>query len=157
MKTLLPSPIQTYLLQDAERRDLVTARRANLVRVLLRESYLTREALIQRVEFSMGTAAFGNKSWEDNFYRDMRVVKVALKEAGYLLKYSRQKGRAGYYLAGNPALGAQTQAEIRGALAELDDAQLDIYKRMPATQKFQQSISIINFGRRVQQSQKTHE
>lgn len=153
MQSTLPPTLQSFLLDDAERRDLVTARRANLVRVLLRENYLTREALIQRVEYLLGTAAFRAKSWEDNFYRDMRVVKSAFRQAGYELKYSRRKGRAGYYLAGNPVLGTAPQAEIRGALAELDDAQLQIYRQMPIAQKFRQSVSIIDFGRQVQQRQ----
>ncbi|MBT7070942.1 MAG: hypothetical protein HN975_08635 [Anaerolineae bacterium] len=155
MQNTLPSPLQSFLLDDAERRDLVTARRVNLMRILLREQYLSREALIERVEYLLGNAAFGEKSWEDNFYRDMRVVKAGFKAAGYELKYSRQKGRAGYYLAGNPALGTAPQAEIRGALAELDDAQMQIYKQMPAAQKFRQSVSIIDFGRQVQQRTQT--
>ena len=147
----LSASIQSFLLQDAERRDLVTARRANLMRILLREQYLSREALIERVEYILGAAAFGVKSQKDNFYRDMRVVKAGFKAAGHELKYSRQKDHAGYYLAGNPVLGTAPQAEIRGALAELDDAQLQIYKQMPVAQKFRQSVSIIDFGRRVQQ------
>ena len=86
MFTQLPETTQHYLLRDAEKRDPVTARRSHLARLLLRERYLTRESLMFRVESLMGFASFGEKSWKDNFYRDMRVVKAALKQAGFKLK-----------------------------------------------------------------------
>lgn len=149
MLETIPVKIQSSLLQDAERRDPVTARRANLIRVLLRERYLTREALIQRVEFLMGFASFGKKSWDDNFYRDMRVVKVALKQAGYELKYSRRRDNSGYYLVGESRLSIDVKKEIAGALGEIDEAQIQIYQRMDPAQKFYQAASIINFGVRV--------
>jgi hypothetical protein len=83
MLTQLPETTQSYLLHDAEKRDPVTARRSQLARVLLRERYLSRESLMFRVESSMGFASFGDKSWKDNFYRDMRVVKAALKQSRF--------------------------------------------------------------------------
>lgn len=156
MLETIPVKIQSSLLQDAERRDPVTARRANMIRVLLRERYLTREALIQRVEFLMGFASFGKKSWDDNFYRDMRMVKVALKQAGYELKYSRRRDDCGYYLAGEPHLSIDVKKEIAGALCEIDDAQIQIYQRMDPAQKFYQAASIINLGVRVARGRATH-
>ena len=82
MITQLPETTQRYLLHDAEKRDPVTARRSHLARILLRERYLNRESLMFRVESLMGFASFGEKSWKDNFYRDMRVVRAAMKRAG---------------------------------------------------------------------------
>lgn len=157
MLAKLPTEIQTVLFRDAEKRDPVTARRANLIRVLLRQRYLTREALIERVEFMMGFASFGQKSFVDNFYRDMRVVKEALRRAGYELKYSRRKERSGYYLANEPALGEKVKKEIAGAIRELNDAQIEIYRQMSPAQKFYQSASIIDLGRQVQKRQRVHE
>ena len=157
MLAKLPTDIQTVLFRDAEKRDPVTARRANLTRVLLRQRYLTREALIERVEFLMEFEVFGKKSFVDNFYRDMRVVKEALRRAGYELKYSRRKERSGYYLANEPALGEKVKKEIAGAVRELDDAQIEIYKKMSPAQKFYQSASIIDLGRQVQKRQHIHE
>ena len=104
MLTQLPERTQRYLLYDAEKRDPVTARRSHLARFLLRERYLTREGLMLRVESLMGFASFGEKSWKDNFYRDMRVVKAALKQAGFTLKYSRAGDRPGYYIVGEASL-----------------------------------------------------
>ena len=149
MLTQLPETTQRYLLRDAENRDPVTARRSHLAQLLLRERYLTRENLMLRVESLMGFASFGDKSWKDNFYRDMRVVKVALKQAGFDLKYSRTGDRPGYYIAGEAALHSDVKKEIAGALNEIDQEQIEIYKRISPAQKFYQACSIINLGKKV--------
>jgi hypothetical protein len=148
---------QNYLLHDAQQRDPVTARRSLLARILLRERYLTREGLIFRVESLMEYASFGEKSWKDNFYRDMRVVKAALKQAGFDLKYSRTKGKSGYYLAGEDSLHPDVKKEIVGALGEIDQEQIEIYKRIPTAQKFYQACSIINLGKKVSMQGSVHE
>lgn len=145
----LPTSTQSYLLRDAEKRDPVTARRSHLTHTLLRERFLTRESLISRVEAIMGSACFGEKSWKDNFYRDMRVVKVALKQAGFNLKYSRSGEKTGYYLAGEALLHPDVKKEIAGALSEIDQEQIDIYKRISPAQKFHQACSIINLGKKI--------
>ncbi len=77
MLTRLPTGITGTMLQDAEQRDPVTARRMQLLLMLWLHRYLTRAVLIQRIETILGYAAFGKKSWQDAFYRDMRVVKNA--------------------------------------------------------------------------------
>jgi hypothetical protein len=157
MLTQLPEITQRYLLQDAEKRDSVTARRSHLVRFLLRERYLTRESLMFRVESLMGSASFGDKSWKDNFYRDMRVVKAALKQAGFDLKYSRTGGRPGYYIAGEASLHPDVKKKIAGALGEIDQEQIEIYQRISPAQKFYQACSIINLGRKVSKRGDTYE
>jgi hypothetical protein len=158
MLTQLPETTQNYLLHDAEKRDPVTARRSQLARVLLRERYLSRESLMFRVESSMGFASFGDKSWKDNFYRDMRVVKAALKRAGFDLKYSRAGEKPGYYFAGESPLHPDVKKEIAGALKEIDQEQIEIYKHISPAQKFYQACSIINLGRKVSmQRGNTHE
>jgi hypothetical protein len=149
MITQLPESTQRYLLRDAEKRDPVTARRSYLARTLLRERYLTRENLMFRVESLMGFASFGEKSWKDNFYRDMRVVKAAMKRAGLDLKYSRAGDRPGYYIAGESFLHPDVKKEIAGALDEIDQEQIEIYKRISPTQKFYQACSIINLSKKV--------
>ena len=149
MLTQLPETTQRYLLRDAENRDPVTARRSHLARFLLRERYLTRENLMLRVESLMGFASFGDKRWKDNFYRDMRVVKIALKQAGLDLKYSRTGDRPGYYIAGEAPLHPDVKKEIAGALNEIDQKQIEIYQRILPAQKFYQACSIINLGKKV--------
>jgi len=157
MLTQLPERTPHYLLRDAEKRDPVTARRSHLVRFLLRERYLTRENLMLRVGSLMGYASFGNKSWKDNFYRDMRVAKAALKQAGFDLKYSRAGDHPGYYIAGEPPLHQDVKKEIAGALGEIDQEQIEIYKRIPPAQKFYQACFIINLGKKVSMQGNAHE
>ncbi len=149
----IPDKAQSVLFRDVLKRDTVTARRVHLLQILLREKYLSRESLIRKVEYLMGYYSFGKNSWEDIFYRDMRVVKKALKEAGFEVNYSRTKDKLGYYLTGNPLLGDDVKKEISGAIAELDNSQIEIYKKMPPAQKFFQAISIIDFGRRIKLKQ----
>jgi hypothetical protein len=157
MLTQLPETIQNYLLRDAEKRDPVTGRRSQLARVLLRERYLSRESLIFRVESVMGFASFGEKSWKDNFYRDMRVVKAALKRAGFDLKYSRTGEKPGYYFAGESSLHPDVRKEIAGALQEIDQEQIEIYKRISPAQKFYQACSIINLASKISMRGNAHE
>jgi hypothetical protein len=145
----LPELAQRVLLRDAEKRDPVTARRAHLTRILLRERFLTRDSLIFKVESLMGFASFGKKCWEDNFYRDMRVVKAALRRAGHEVKYSRNIENQGYYFTGEPLLHPDIKKEIVGALNEIDDHQIEIYKHISPAQKFYQACSIINLAKKV--------
>lgn len=153
MLTKLPDATQSFLLRDAEKRDSVTARRSHLARLILRERYLTRESLIFRVETMMGFASFGEKSWKDNFFRDMQVVKAALKQAGFDLKYSRKKDSPGYYLAAEAPLHPDLRNEIAGAVKEIDQRQIEVYKRLSPAQKFYQACSIINLARKVSMRQ----
>jgi len=157
MHTQLPETTLRYLLRDAEKRDPVTARRSHLARILLRERYLTRKSLMLRVEFLMGFASFGEKSWQDNFYRDMRVVKAAMQRAGLDLKYSRAGDRRGYYIAGETILHPDVKKEIAGALDEIDQEQIDVYKRISPAQKFYQACSIINLSKKVSIQGSAHE
>jgi hypothetical protein len=144
-----PTEISQALLQDALHRDLVTARRDALLRILWGERYLSREHLIARVEMLLGKGCFGQKAWEDTFYRDMRFVKTALAKAGFQLKYSRNPKSRGYYLAGEPPLHPALKQSISGALNELDDQQMEIYQKISPAQKFFQAVSIIDFGKRA--------
>ena len=157
MLTQLPETTQRYLLRDAEKRDPVTARRSHLARFLLRERYLTRDSLMFRIESLMGFASFGDKSWKDTFYRDMRVVKAALKQAGFDLKYSRTGNRPGYYIVGKAPLHPDVKKELSGALNEIDQEQIEIYQRISSAQKFYQACSIINLGKKVSLRGNVHE
>ena len=145
----LPENLVQPLLQDAKNRDLVTARRAELLNLLWLERFLTRDQIIVRIEMKLGKECFGVKAWKDNFYRDMRFVKNAFSQAGYELKYSRSKEDSGYYFKGEGPLHAEVKQAIHGALAELDDHQIAIYRNLSPAQLFSQAVSIIDFGRKV--------
>jgi hypothetical protein len=148
METPFRAALQA-LLKDAAQRDLVTARRKLLVEFISRERYLSREALITRVETVLGKGCFGEAAWEDVFYRDMRVVKDSFRAAGYHLAYSRSQERPGYYLKGEEALGAEVARQIQGAVAEVDPRQTAVTRRLTPAERAQQGLSITHLAHRV--------
>jgi hypothetical protein len=137
------------LFEDAMARDRTTARRAALLMILQHERYLTREQLIRRVEGQLGKNCFGDTAWVDTFFRDMQVVRQALRAAGYQVAYSRSLRQPGYYLRGHPPLSAQLSATLEGSIAEVDPTQITIFKRLSFRQRFQQGCSISNLTRQV--------
>lgn len=145
---ILP-PAADVLLADAIARDRTTARRAALVNLLLQEGCLTREQLITRVEGLLGTGCFGDSARVDTFFRDMRVVKQALKAAGFQPAYSRSLKQPGYYLQGQPPVGHRLTAILEGSAAEVDESQIAILKQLTHIQRFQQGCSISNLARQV--------
>jgi hypothetical protein len=137
------------LLQDAIQRDLATARRAALLELLWHERYLTRDQLIARVEITLGVNCFGISAWEDNFYRDVRVVKQAFKAAGQQLQYSRNKQHPGYYLKGQPALSSEFRQMLANSAVEIEPLQIGIFHRLPLPERVRQGFSISNTARTV--------
>ena len=148
-KSVLPTVMKDAILDDASRRDITTARRIALLPLLWNERYLTRSQLIARVEFRLGKNCFGISAWEDTFYRDMRFVKQAFEAAGYQLLYSRQKEQPGYYLNGQPALRSEIQQVLKGSAAEVDQRQIDIYRKLSFAERFHQGCSISDTARKV--------
>jgi hypothetical protein len=146
ISSIHPKAIEA-LLQDAIVRDLATARRAALLKILIDERYLTRQQLITRVEAVLGRGCFGAFAWEDVFYRDIRVVKRALLAAGNRLCYSRSRKKPGYYLDGQPALSTELADIIRHSVAEADPAQLHIFRQMTPAQRFQLGCSVTDAAR----------
>ncbi len=147
--SLFPQKALQVLLQDAFERDPVTARRAHLVRILLHERYLSRQQLIVRVEGLLGKGCFGDTAWQDTFYRDMRVVKKTVQAAGYRLKYSRQATRAGYYLYQQPPISAELAATLAHSVAEVDMAQIKIWRRMAPAERFRLGCSITDAAKQA--------
>jgi hypothetical protein len=137
------------LLEDAITRDRTTARRAALVKILLQERCLTREQLIIRVEGLLGKGCFGDSAWVDTFYRDMQVVKRALRAAGNQLSYRRSLRQPGYYLRNQPTLGSDLSTTLGGCVAEVDPSQIAILKQLSFQQRFQQGCSISNLACQV--------
>ena len=149
--------VQQALLEDAAQRDLVTARRKLLAEFLSRERYLTRRGLISRVEILLGKGCFGNSSWEDVFYRDMKTVKKSFRAAGYDLAYSRNKTRAGYYLRGEGEIGQTVERQIKGAVDKIDPRQVEITRTLSPAQRVQQGLSITNLAHEVTSYRKAKE
>ena len=145
---LHPSALQV-LLDDAITRDRTTARRAALLNIIQHERYLTREQLIVRVEGKIGKGCFGQSAWVDTFYRDVQVVKRALEAAGYQLSYSRSLKQPGYYLRNQPSISFELSVSLDGSVAEVDPAQIAIFKQLSFEQRFRQGCSISNLARQV--------
>jgi hypothetical protein len=137
------------ILHDAIQRDITTARRVALLEILWNERYLMRAQLIARVELRLGKNCFGASAWEDTFYRDMCIVKQAFEAAGYRLLYSRNKQQPGYYLDGQPALSSEIKQELKSSAAEVDQRQIDIYRKLSFAERFYQGCSISDTARKV--------
>ncbi|RLD08787.1 MAG: hypothetical protein DRI65_01140 [Chloroflexota bacterium] len=150
-------PAQQALLEDAALRDVVTARRKLLVEILSRERYLTRSGLMNRVEMVLGEGRFGDKAWEDIFYRDMKVVKNSFRVAGYELAYSRKKEQPGYYLKGEGEIGQDVVLQIKGAVAEVDPGQVAVTKTLSPAERAQQGLSITNLAHGVSAYRRSRE
>lgn len=145
--TPLPQKCLEVLLLDVIERDLCAARRTALIRILLHERFLTRDHLIMRVECLLGKGCFGNLAWEDNFFRDMRVVKAAMKAADYRIVYSRSSTRPGYFLHGQPSVSTELSEILRQSGLEVDSAQLKILKKMTPADRFRLGCSITDTAR----------
>jgi hypothetical protein len=137
------------LLKDAMTRDRTTARRISLLKILLKERYMTREQLIIRVEGMLGKGCFGESVWIDTFYRDMRVVKSALVAAGNQLAYSRSQHQPGYYLRNQPATSSDLSSTLESSINEVNSAQISVLKQMTIQQRFQQGLSVSNLACKV--------
>jgi len=148
-KSILPIVMKDEILEDAIQRDVTTARRAALLEILWNERYLTRSQLIARVELRLQKNCFGISAWEDTFYRDMRFVKQAFEVVSYQLLYSRKKEQPGYYLDGQPALSSEIQQVLKGSAAEVDQRQIDIYRKLSFAERFHQGCSISDTARKV--------
>ena len=148
MKSRLPILLDV-ILHDAIQRDITTARRAALLEILWNERYLTRSQLLARVELRLGKNCFGVAAWEDTFYRDMRIVKRAFQAAGYRLLFSRNKAQSGYYLDGQSALSPEIKQVLNGSAAEVDQRQIDIYRKLSFAERFSQGCSSSDTARKV--------
>lgn len=145
----IPLAALEILLADAVARDRTTARRKILLTILLRERFLNREQLITRVEGQLGYGCFGVLAWEDTFYRDMQVVKRALRSAGYQPAYSRRTYTPGYYLRDQPPISMEISSVLDGSVAEVDLDQIAIFKNLTFEQRFQLGCSISNLACRT--------
>ena len=137
------------IFQDAIHRDLPTARRVALLELLWNERFLTRAQLIARVDQKLGKNCFGKSAWEDNFYRDMRVVKQAFSAAGFHLAYSRSRQRNGYYLVDQPPLSPELSQLLKNSASEVDQRQIDIYLQLSIANRFHQGCAISDTARNV--------
>lgn len=130
-------------------RDMPTARRFALLHLIWNERFFTREQLVTRIELKLGKNCFGKLAWEDNFYRDMRVVKQAFHAAGYELAYSRRKRLGGYHLVDQQPLSPQLKKILSSIFSEVDPRQIEIYHRLSPADRFRQGCAVSDAARRI--------
>jgi hypothetical protein len=123
-------------------RDLADTRRNALLKLLRHECYLTRQQLMVRVEGLLGKGCFGDSAGGGVFFRDMRSVKRELVAAGYRVLYSRSRPKEGYYLQGQPAISEELAEILRRSAAEVDPAQIAIFRRMTPGERFRLGCSV---------------
>jgi hypothetical protein len=145
----LPHELERIILDDAISRDLTTARRALLIKLLCHERYLKREHLIERVANYLGKHCFGRSAWQDTFFRDMRFVKHAFQQIGYHLRYSRRIQQPGYYFQDQPALSPEMTTIIHHSKSELDSTQLHIFQRLSPADRFRMGCSTSDLALKV--------
>lgn len=131
------------------KRNLTITRRTALLEILWHERYLTRSQLIARIELRLGKNCFGTSTRKDSFYLDMRVVKEAFRDIGYLLQYSRNEEHPGYHLRGQPALSAELRQMVKSSAAEVDQRQIDIYHQLSPAARFRQGCAISDTARKA--------
>jgi hypothetical protein len=149
IRSSLPAKSREIIINDAIQRDMTTARRFALLNLIWNERCLTREQLVARIELKLGKNCFGRLAWEDNFYRDLRVVKQAFHAAGYHLSYSRRKRLGGYYLVDQPPLSHQLKKILLNISSEVDPRQIEIYRRLSPADRFRQGCAVSDAARRI--------
>jgi hypothetical protein len=112
-------------------------------------AFSVAQGLFLRVELRLGKNCFGISAWEDTFFRDMRLVKQAFEAAKYRLRYNRNKQQLGYYLDGQPALSSEIKQVLKWSAAEVDQRQIDVYRKLSFAERFYQGCSISDTARQV--------
>ena len=148
LDTALPVELRLGLLADACNRDVVTARRATLLRLIWQESYLSGAGLIARTESVLGRGGFGSAA-ASTFRRDIRALKVLLEQAGYSLRFSRQTRRTGYYIVGRPELATDLANTIRAGMRDIDRKQIVLAARLTPADRIRQAGQLSDGLRRM--------
>ena len=142
----LPREIWQEFLHQTARTNPPAARRMALLSLLWSESFLSRQALIARVEALSGVGCFGKHPLL-TFARDIKFVRDVLKAAGHQLRYSRRTEQPGYYIPGRPLLDPHLVKVIHAAVDEVDPEQVAIYARLSPAQRMHQGASLSDYLR----------
>ena len=148
LESALPTDLRLGLLEDAIERDVVTARRSTLLRLVWQESFLSGAGLIARTEAVVGRGCFGAAA-AATFRRDIRALKALLKRSGFSLRFSRRAGRGGYYVVGRPALAPGLAANIEAGLRDVDPQQVALAARLTPADRVQQAARLSDGLRRM--------
>ena len=143
------TPVITWLAQQRKlgTLDRATLRRGVMMRMIWQVAYYTSTSLVANIDYLLGRSA-----WESDVRATLAVdicaMRSAFAAAGHRLAYSNGP-RKGYYIRGRPELDPQLVRGIRGAVAEVDPAQLAIIGRHSAAERFEQAAAMIEFVQRA--------
>lgn len=132
------------LLERNDRGNGAKTRRKRTLTFLYHERYLTRKGLSLRLEMALGRTP----SWFV-FIQDMWFVRKAFHAIGYKLACSWTGERRGFYLRGEGELSPEVFKAIRGAVAKVDSAQVEITRRLTPAQRVQQGLSLTDLAHSV--------
>jgi hypothetical protein len=140
------TPIITWLAQARQRGELdrVALRRALIARMIWQASYQRSTGLIENVAYLVGRRTWGETP-RATLAADILALRRALAVLGHRLAYSNGSPGKGYYIKGRPALDPQLEHGIRGAIAEVDPAQIAILRQLTPAERFAQAAAMIEF------------
>jgi hypothetical protein len=155
------TPIITWLAQQrkAATLDPAALRRSLIARMIWQVSYQRSPGLLANVAYLLGWRTWGEQP-RTTLAADICMLRRALEAAGHHLAYRIDPANRGFYIRGRPALDPQLERRMKGAMAEIDPAQMVITRRLTTAQRFAQAMSMIEFvtnagAYRLQQRQPT--
>jgi len=140
------TPIITWLAQQrkAATLDPAALRRSMIARMIWQVSYQRSPGLIANVAYLLGWRTWGEQP-RLTLAADIYLLRRALADVGHHLAYSIKPNQRGFYIQGRPALDPQLERRMKGAMAEIDPAQMAITRRLAPAQRFAQAMSMIEF------------
>ncbi len=140
------TPITAWLAQQRRAATLSPAalRRSLIARMIWQVSYQRSPGLIANVAYLLGWRTWGEHP-RTTLAADICILRRTLATAGHQLAYHIKPNQRGFYIRGRPALDLQLERRMKGAIAEIDPAQMAITRRLTTAQRFAQAMSMIEF------------
>jgi hypothetical protein len=142
--TLDSTPVLTWLaaVRCKEEHTDETLRRGVIARLVWQAAGQRSPGLIDNVAYVLGRRVWGDQP-RRTLAGDLLCLRRALAAAGQRLRYDNRPGRKGLYVQGRPALDPQMVKAIRGAIAEVDPAQMAIMRQHTPAWRVAQAASMI--------------
>lgn len=122
--------------------DPIMVRRALIARMIWQASYQRSPGLLENVAYLLGWPVWGADR-RGTLAADLWSIRQALRAVGQRLRYRHQPDERGFYIVGRPALDPRLERGLRGALAEVDPAQMKILRLRTPAYRVAQAASMI--------------
>jgi hypothetical protein len=117
-------------------------RRGVIARLVWQACGQRSPGLIDNVAYVLGRRVWG-ESPRSTLAGDLLILRRAFELAGWRLLYHNSPKSKGLYVRGRPPLDPEMVKGIRGAIAEVDPAQMAITRRHPPAWRVAQAASMI--------------